>query len=124
MEGVHKRTQKNYSLKIISLSHDNVRAVKAFETMQAFHMICSFVDEVFCHPSYVCICMKWGMHEVDSSHQLGKWIVESAGVMLEVLPAEQRKEAQYLRLGPSEVQQLLLRASALDLYLQDNLFIE
>jgi len=125
MEGVHRQTQKNHSLKIVSLGgRGTVCATKAFDTMQAFHMICSFVDEVYCHPSYVCVCMKWGMHEVDSSHQLCKWIVESVRVLLEVLPARQRKSSQYLRLGPTDVQHLLLRSAALDLYLMDNLFIE
>ena len=87
-------------------------------------MIISFVDEVFCHPSYVCVCMKWGMHEVDSSHQLANWVVESVRVLLEVLPPQQQKASQYLRLGPTALQHLLLRSAALDLYLKDNLFIE
>ncbi|KAL1503705.1 hypothetical protein AB1Y20_012178 [Prymnesium parvum] len=124
MEGVHRQTQKNHSLKIVSLCQGGLRVTRAFDTMQAFHMICSFVDEVFCHPRYVCICMKWGMHEVDSSHQLSKWIVESARVLLEVLPPKQQKSARYLRLSALDVQHLLLRSTALDLYLQDNLFIE
>ena len=25
---------------------------------------------MFCHPTYVCLCFKWGMHEVDASMQL------------------------------------------------------
>lgn len=124
MEGVHRQTQKNHSLKIVSLHRNNVRAVKAFDTMQAFHMISSFVDEIYCHPNYVCICMRWGMHEVDSSHQLSKWIVESARLLFEVLAPQEQKTSRYMRLGPLEVQKLLLRSAALDLYLQDNLFIE
>ena len=68
--------------------------------------------------------MKWGMHEVDSSHQLSKWIVESARVLLELLPSNQRDALKYLRLGSTDVQHLLLRSAALDLYLEQSLFIE
>mmetsp|Transcript_49694 Transcript_49694/g.111721 ORF Transcript_49694/g.111721 Transcript_49694/m.111721 type:complete len:216 (-) Transcript_49694:644-1291(-) len=46
MEGVHMQTHKNHSIKVVTLRRGSMRAGKAFDTMQAFHMICSFVDEV------------------------------------------------------------------------------
>lgn len=124
MEGVHRQTQKNHSLKIVSLLRSNSLPTKAMDTMQAFFMICKFVNEVYCHPNYVCVCMKWGMHELDSSHQLSKWIVESARLLIEVLPPHERKGAQYIRLDAFEVQKLLLRSAALDMYLQNHLFLD
>lgn len=40
------QTHKNHSIKVVTLRRGSMRAGKAFDTMQAFHMICSFVDEV------------------------------------------------------------------------------
>jgi hypothetical protein len=68
--------------------------------------------------------MRWGMHEVDSSHQLAKWIVETVRLLQDVLPVQQQKVAKYLRFGAATLQHMLLRSAALDLYLQHNLFIE
>ena len=76
MEGVHRQTLKNHALKLVSRG-GRLRVTKVLDTMQVFHLISSVVDEVYCHPNYVCICFKWGMHEVDASHQLSAWIVDA-----------------------------------------------
>ena len=65
MEGVDLLSEKNFSLKLIASGDgQRLRATKSLDPMQAFYLICSFVDEVYCHPRYVAIVMKWGMHEV------------------------------------------------------------
>ena len=68
-------THKNFSLKMVP-ADGRLRASRPLDPMQAFYLICSFVDEVYRHPSYVAIVMKWGMHEVDASHQLTTSILE------------------------------------------------
>ena len=68
--------------------------------------------------------MKWGMHEVDASHQLSSLIAEALQLLDEVLPPKRREQWQYLRLTSREIQQLLLRCLSLDVYLQTHLFIQ
>jgi len=120
MEGVHRQTQKNHALKLVPRG-GRLRATKVLDKMQVFHLISSFVDEVFCHPNYVCVCFKWGTHEVDASHQLSAWIVDALHLLRELLPPSKHP---YFRLGAHDMQRVLLRASCLDLYLQSNLFIQ
>ena len=62
-EGVQRETQRNYSVKIVS-RHVTARlgpagAGRQLDPMQAFYLICSFVDEVFAQPHSVCLCMKY-----------------------------------------------------------------
>lgn len=139
MEGVERRggsdsaakpeAQRNFSIKIISLPSRKLsrqkadKASKPLDPMQAFYLICSFVDEVFSHPNFIAVVMKWGMHEVDASHQLSSWIAESLSLLRELLPAERRSRC-YLRFSARELQRVLLRSSCLDLYLQTHLFIQ
>ena len=120
IEGVHRQTHKNHALKLVSRG-GRLRVTKVLDTMQVFHLISSFVDEVYCHPNYVCICFKWGMHEVDASHQLSAWIVDALHLLRELLPP---RKHPYFRLGAHDMQRVLLRTSCLDLYLQSNLFIQ
>lgn len=122
-ECVERKTQRNYSLKMLT-SASGLRATKPLDPMQAFYLICSFVEEVFCHPQYTAIVMKWGMHEVDSSHQLSCLILEAIQLLSEVLPPERSQKCRYLRLSTREIQQLLLRTLSLDVYLQTHLFIQ
>ena len=63
---------------------------------------------------------KWGMHEVDASHQLSAWCVDALHLLRELLP----KEQSYFWLSAQDMQRVLLRTSCLDLYLQSNLFIQ
>ena len=122
IEGVHRETLKNHSLKIVGRGgRAKLRVVKALDAMQVFELISSFVDEVYFHPNYVCICFKWGTHEVDSSQQLTAWIVDALHLLRELLPPKQHA---HLRLDVQDVQRLLLRTTCLDCYLQQNLFIQ
>ena len=106
IEGVHRETLKNHSLKIVGRGgRAKLRVVKALDAMQVFELISSFVDEVYFHPNYVCICFKWGTHEVDSSQQLTAWIVDALHLLRELLPPKQHA---HLRLDVQDVQRLLL----------------
>lgn len=67
--------------------------------------------------------MRWGMHEVDASHQLSSLVMNALTLLLEVLPDEQRS-CKNLQLDGSELQRVLLRSMALDSYLDGHLFIE
>mmetsp|Transcript_62444 Transcript_62444/g.103882 ORF Transcript_62444/g.103882 Transcript_62444/m.103882 type:complete len:276 (+) Transcript_62444:54-881(+) len=126
VEGVEKTTLRNFALKIVHTGKCVWRGNKSLDLMQALHLIASFVDEVFCHPNYVCICMKWGMHEVDSSNQLSAWIVDASRLLAELLHGQQPRSSRhslYLRVSAHELQRLLLRTACLDLYLNNNLWL-
>ena len=112
------------SLKIVSTCSGQLRASKPLDPMHAFYLICSFVDEVYSHSSYVCLCMKWGMHEVDASHQLSSLVRDALHLLRELLPPDEREGCAHLRLGGKEMQRVLLRSMALDTFLQSNLFLE
>jgi len=124
IEGVEHTTQRNFSLKIVSTREAPPRSTTTICPMQAYYLISSFVDEVYLHPNYMCMCMKWGMHDIDSSHQLSHIILDALCLLLEVLPAEQRARCSYLRLSAIDVQHVLLRSMALDEFLSKNLFIQ
>ena len=84
------------------------------------------MHELFVHPDYVCICLRWGMHEVDASHQLSAWIVEAALLLDELVDSDPRfadHPRRHLRLSAKELQRLLLRTACLDLYLHSNLWL-
>jgi hypothetical protein len=127
-EGVQRETQRNYSVKIVS-RHVTARlgpagAGRQLDPMQAFYLICSFVDEVFAQPHSVCLCMKWGCHEVDASHQLSCLILDALDLLRELLPPEERHKCRRLRLNRADLQRVLLRSLALDTFLQSNLYLE
>jgi len=127
LEGVERSTHKNFSLKIVPRAKGRrLRAVKPLEPLQVSYLIMSFVHEVYVHPNYVCVCLKWGMHEIDSSHQLSAWIVEASHLLDELVqshPSLTASSRRYLRLSAKELQRLLLRTACLDLYLNSNLWL-
>ncbi|EOD07008.1 hypothetical protein EMIHUDRAFT_218766 [Emiliania huxleyi CCMP1516] len=77
--------------------------------------------EVFAHPTFVCVVMRWGMHEVDGSHQLAAVIAEAVRLLRELLPSG--GQSRYLRLSSSVLQRLLLRMACLDSHLGDSLWL-
>lgn len=119
VEGVALCGQRNYSLKFVH-GH-GVRATRPLDTMQCLHLITSFVGEVFAHPTFVCVVMRWGMHEVDGSHQLAAVIAEAVRLLRELLPSG--GQSRYLRLSSSVLQRLLLRMACLDSHLGDSLWL-
>lgn len=126
LEGVERATHKNFSLKLVPRAKRRLRAAKPLEPLQVSYLIMSFVHEVYVHPNYVCICLKWGMHEIDSSHQLSAWIVEASHLLDELVQSHPLLTApgrRYLRLSAKELQRLLLRTACLDLYLHSNLWL-
>ena len=122
MEGIQQATHKNFSLKFVPTRSGRLRASGALDPLQLCYLICAFVDDVYFHPEYVCICMKWGMHEVDASHQLSAWVIDALRLIRELLP--DAAACGYMRVTSDELQSLLLRTSCLDLYLQRNLFLD
>ena len=51
--------------------------------------------------------MKWGMHEVDASHQLSAWVEEAVLLLLELVPAASGQSAlAYFRIRAHELQRL------------------
>ena len=144
MEGIQRSTRKNYSLKIVSSRGGRLRAVRDLDINHAWHLIGALyarvkpnppremlftagavpragsVEEVYCHPTYLAICLKWGMHEVDASHQLSARIHDAAILLREVLP---QSPPPYLRLSAAEVQRVLLRTACLDAYLAGHMWL-
>ena len=92
--------------------------------MHSFYLIASFVEAVYVAPRYVGVVMKWGMHEVDASHQLSCVLLDALELLRELLPTERRAESTHYKLDATQVQQLLLRSLSLDVYLQTHLFIQ
>jgi hypothetical protein len=122
---------KNYSVKFISWRGASyMRQQQAsnngkgkLDPMQAFYLISSFVDEVFATPQHLILCMRWGCHEVDATHQLSTLILDAFDLLRELLPPEQRY-GRRLRIGKADLQRLLLRSMALDTFMQDHLLLE
>lgn len=82
---------------------------------------------MFTHPNYICIVMKWGMHEVDASHQISASIIDAIRLLNELLPhtrsrSEQRR-LQHLRMSGDVLQKLLLRVACLDAHLKSSLWL-
>ena len=130
IECVHRASARNYSLNIISSRGLHRLRVSGpstskgtMEPMQAFYWISSFVEEVFSHPNYVAIVLKWGSHDVDSHHQLSVRISDALRLVRELLSPEEARRA-YFRLSARELQRLLLRSACLDLYLDLHLYIQ
>lgn len=131
VEGLERQTRKNYSLKMIAVkSAASLRGRDDDESshklnMQAFYSICSFIEEALYNPSYVCIVFKWGLHEMDTNHQLSCLVLDAIQLLLELLPDELKPpKQQCLRIGKGELQRVLLRSMALDTFLQSNLFLQ
>ena len=95
-----------------------------YRVSQAFYLISHFVDEVFAQPDHVCLCMRWGCHEVDSSHHLSCLVLNALELLLELLPSPEDVGCKHIRLPRVDLQRILLRSLALDTYLLDHLFIE
>ena len=132
LEAVDRSSDKNYSLKVVHnplrLRAPSGKSCPKVEPLQAFYLICSFVEEVFVEeehgrPTVLSVVMRWGMHEVDASDQLSSLIFESLKLILEILPADQTA-CRNLQIGGADLQSLLLRSMALDTFLQSNLFLE
>ena len=129
MEGVDRTTQHNFSLKLVSTSPWSSRRIRERARhepidMQAYYSIGSFIEEVFCQPGRCCLCFKWGLHEMDSTHQLSCLVVDALMLLIELMPSHVRKHAKYLRVGKDQLQRVLLRSMALDAFLQRNLFLQ
>lgn len=121
IEAVENSSQKNFSLKIVPLNRHRRGSKQPADPMHLMHLISLTVNDAYCHPNYVCMCMKWGMHEVDSSHQLSTWLVETALLLRELsLWGGKQKMDPYVRIPPRELVRILLRTSCLDLYLRSN----
>ena len=101
-----------------------LRPLKPLDPMHSFYLIASFVEAVYVAPRYVGVVMKWGMHEVDASHQLSCVLLDALELLRELLPTERRAESTHYKLDATQVQQLLLRSLSLDVYLQTHLFIQ
>ena len=54
--------------------------------MQAYYSIGSFVEEVFIQPNLCCLCFKWGLHEMDSTHQLSCLVLDALMLLIELMP--------------------------------------
>jgi hypothetical protein len=83
--------------------------------------------QVFTHPNYICIVLRWGMHELDASHQISAAIIDVIRLLNELLPkgrsrSEQRR-LRHLRLSGEVLQRLLLRVACLDAHLKSNLWL-
>jgi len=128
VEGVHRQSQRNYSLKIISRrGAHKLRAAggskRQLDPMRSFYLICSFVDEVYATADKVCLCMKWGSHEVDASHQMACLVLDALDLLFELLPPNVSSPYEFPKLDSSGLQRLLLRSMALDTFLQDHLWL-
>ena len=64
------------------------------------------------------------MHEIDTSHQLSRWIFDATLLLRELLPASTPTQLKYLHFAAPELQRLLLRSTCLDLYLARHLTLE
>ena len=128
VEGVKRDTHKNYSLKIVRWRNAARLSAAAtagarLDPMRAFYLISSFVDEVFSEPNQITLCMKWGSHEVDVSHQLSCIILNALKLLRELLPPNDQQSA-CVRLQRTDLQRVLLRTMALDAFLEHHMYIE
>lgn len=124
-EGVHRKLQRNYSIKIVSRSGLRPEpGIMRLDPMQTFYLVSSFVDEVFATPRTLALCMKWGTHEVDQAHRMSELVLDALDLLRELLPPGEHSQPKSFRLDREDLQNLLLRSLALDTFLQDNLFLE
>lgn len=127
MEGISRTTQHNVSLKLVSRGAaarlKRAHASARLDPMQVLYLVSSFVDDVFASKRHVVLCMKWGSHEVDATHQLSCLVLNALDLLHELLPAADVPTPN-LHLQRADLQRVLLRTMALDAFLQDHLYIE
>ena len=83
--------------------------------------------QVFTHPNYVCIVLRWGMHEVDNSNQISAAIIDVIRLLKDLIPAEaspcHQRKWQHLQVSGDVLQKLFLRMLCLDAYLCCNCWL-